>query len=251
MNTLSRNTKTRLFLAISVLLVGFTSCKKTDMIDLPSHVDVTKLTALSDSCSYTLDGISYIHYQAYEAGRRNAGANLDTMNGDWKWDSDTLQYVASYSIGSPGVNAGSGGGLKVSFVKKFAKSQLTRIMFPGIVGPLSDTLLYYPKGEQKYAVDYDRFNSQNGVTLEIITGNIGGVKSVLRTYSTEMVHFPTTINTDSQKNSKFEITNVHFFPANGGWLDSHILEAKFSAVLFDKDEKPYRLENGYLRIHID
>lgn len=221
------------------------------MIQLPPSVEATKITTLSDSCSFTLDGVSYIHDEAYETVRRNAGANLDTMNGEWKWDSDTLQYGVSYSIGSQPSGAGTVGGLTVSFVKKFAKSQLTRAIISGIVGPVSDTLLYYPKGEQQYAVDYDRFNSQNGVALEIITTSNSGVKDVLRTYSTEMVHLPARIKTNSEKDSKFEITNIHFFPAIESGPNSHVLEAKFSAVLFDKNEKSHRLENGYLRINID
>ena len=246
------NMKTRFFLAASVLLIGFLSCKKTDMIQLPLPVPVVTvdLTKLTDSCSYTLDGIPYIVNQTYSTGGGNRGANLDTTNGVWKWDSDTLLYSRSYSMRSTGVYGSVGGDLTVTFAKKFAKSQLTSNV-SGIKAPVSDTLLY-PKGEQKYAVDFDGFNRQNGVVLEIPTdiGSVGGVKAVLKTYSSE-VYIPTTINADSQKGSKFEITNVYFFPANGSWLDSHILEAKFSAILFDRWENPHRLENGYIRIHIN
>jgi hypothetical protein len=243
--------KTRLFLVNSVLLTVFLSCKKTETIQLPLPpvpVDVTKLT---DSCSYTLDGIPYICDKIYSTGGGNRGANLDTTDGGWKWDSDTLLYSRSYSMRSTGVYGSIDGDLTITFAKKFAKSQLTRNV-GGIKRPVSDTMLYYPKGEQKYAVDFDGFNRNNGVALDIPTdiGSVGGFRSILRTYSQE-VYIPTTINADSQKGSKFEITNVYFLPANGSWLEGHILEAKFNAIVFDRWEKPHRLENGYVRIHIE
>jgi hypothetical protein len=152
---------------------------------------------------------------------------------------------------STGVYGSIDGDLTITFAKKFAKSQLTRNV-GGIKGPVSDTMLYYPKGEQQYAVDFDGFNRYNGVALDIPTdiGSVGGFRSILRTYSDE-VYIPTTINADSQKDSKFEITNVYFLPANGSWLKSHILEAKFNAIVFDRWENPHRLENGYVRIHIE
>ena len=239
--------KTRVFLVTSVLLTGFLSCEKPD-IPLLLPVDVTKLT---DSSSYTLDGIPYICDKIYSTGGGNYGANLDTTNGGWKWDPDTLLYSRSYSIRSTGVYGYIGGDLTITLAKKFAKSQLIRNM-GGIKGPVSDTMLYYPKGEQKYAVDFGGFNRCNGVALDIPTdiGSVGGFGSILKTYSDE-VYIPTTINADSQKGSKFEITNVYFLPANGSTLESHILEAKFSAVLFDRNEEPHRLEKGYLRIHVD
>ena len=214
---------------------------------VPAHVDVTKLT---DSCSYTLDGIPYMCDKIYSNGGGNYGANLDTTGG-WKWDADTILYGRSYSIRSTGVY-GVGGDLTIGFVKKFAKSELTRnVNF--IKAPVSDTLLYYPKGEQKYAVDFEGFNRHNGVVLEIPT-HIGSILGAplpnLRT-NTDKVYIPTAINADSQRGSKFEITNVYFFPANGVWLDHHILEAKFSAIVFDIYENPHRLENGYIRIHVN
>ena len=239
--------KTQILFAVSVLLVGILSCKK----DKTWTAEQTDLTKLSDSCSYTLDGVPFICNQLYSGGGGNAGANLDTSNGGWEWDADSLQYHVKFSINAVNlIGGGYPGDLTVRFVKKFAKSQLTRAITGSIFGPASDTLLYYPKGEQGYAVDYSRFNSQNGVVLEIATESIGNVRQIISTYSSEMVHLPTTIANDSQKNSTFNITNIYFVPAYGGWLDSHILEAKFEAVLFDGNENPHYLKNGYIRIHV-
>lgn len=247
--------KTRFFLVSTVLLLVFVSCNKTDMMQLPlpvpvvpAPVDVTKLT---DSCFYTLDGIPYICDKTYRDGGSIRGANLDTTNGGWKWDPDTLMYSRDYSMRSTGVYGYNGGDLTVTFAKKFAKSQLTGNR-GGIKSPVSDSLLYYPKGEQKYAVDFGGFNRYNGVVLDIPTdiGSLGGFRSVLTTYS-DHVYIPTIINADSQKGSKFVITNVYVFPSNGGNLDTYIVEAKFNAIVFDRWEMPHRLENGYIRIHVN
>ena len=240
--------KTQPFLAVFVLVITFLSCKKTEMIPPPAPtVDVTKLT---DSCYYILDGVTYICNQMYSQGRGNAGANLDTTNRGWKWDADTLQYHVSYGISSNPNSPAPGGDITLSLVKKFAKNQLTRDMSLGMVGPPSDTVLYYPKGERQYAVDFSRFNSQNGVVLKV-KKRIGNTIQEMRTHSSEMVSLPTTITDQSQKNSRFEITNVYFVPAGNGYTDRHILEVKFKAVLFDGLEKPHYLENGYIRIHVE
>lgn len=207
-------------------------------------VDVTKLT---DSCSYTIDGVTYTCDRPYSNGRGSAGANLDTSNGGWKWDADTLLYSAFYQIGYSSIpNSTQGGNLKITLVKKFGKNQLKPSAGIWVFRPVSDTLLYYPKGQRLYAVDYDRFNSQNGVVLQVM-GNTGN----MRTYSYKPVSVSTAISNGSQKDSKFEITNVYWVPASDGWLDRHILEAKFTATVFDNDERPHRLENGYLRLHVE
>ena len=100
-------------------------------------------------------------------------------------------------------------------------------------------------------MDFDRFNSQNGVVLEL-AGPVNGSSGIhlMSTYSSQAVHWPTTINNDSQKDSKFEITNIYFIPAYNGWWNCHLLEAKFSASVFDGSENPHLVE-GYLRIHVD
>jgi hypothetical protein len=175
----------------------------------------------------------------------NAGVNLDTSNGGWKYDPDTLQYSRFYAIGtSPDGNVEHGGNLKIRLVQKFAKNELTR-NFLGIEAPVSDTILYYPKGNHPYAVDFSRFNTQNGVALEAFVETANG-RTWMSTYSDLPVLLPTAITNDSQKDSKFEVINVYNVPGNG-----HVLEAKFSANFFDKDEKVQKLENGYIRIHVD
>lgn len=254
MKTLSQNVKTKLFFATTALLLGILSCKK-DNTDTTSQttgqqVGVNKQLT-DDSCSYTLDGVTYTCNVLTGEEGGDAGANLDTLNGGWKWNADTMQYRKSYSYGvSQSFTGENGGRLTVLFAKKFAKAQLTRTVAPGIFGPVSDTLLY-PKGEYPYAVDFDRFNSQNGIVLELVGKVEGGNGTqLMSTYCEQTVRLPTTITNDSQKDAKFEITNVAFVPVYQGWRNCHLLEAKFSANVFDSCEKPHHVK-GYIRIHVD
>jgi hypothetical protein len=253
MKTLCPYIKTKLLLATTVLLVAFVSCKK-DSIETTTQAPVqsSDVTKPTDSVSYTLDGTTYTCNVITGEGGGIAGANLETANGGWKWDADTLQYRKDYTYGvSSSFTGGNGGRLTIHFAKKFAKAQLTRAVAPGILGPVSDTLLYYPRGGYPYAVDFDRFNSQNGIVLKLVgTVNGGNGTQLLSTYSVQMVRLPTTITNDSQKDSKFEITNISFVSAYQGWWNCHLLEAKFSASVFDSSEKPHHVD-GYIRIHVN
>ena len=127
--------KTKRFFATAFLLAGFISCKKdnTETIQTPLHtVDIAKLT---DSVSYTVDGVTYTCNELTGEGGGIAGANLDTANGGWKWDVDTVQYRKDYtnSVSSSFTN-GNGGRMKIHFIRKFAKAQLTRTVAPGMLG---------------------------------------------------------------------------------------------------------------------
>jgi hypothetical protein len=228
--------------AISSFLFFFSCIKHKTERPVPAKLDLAKLT---DSGSYTVNGITYICNELQSDGGMNAGVNLDTSNGGWKYDPDTLQYSRFYTIGiSSDFKGAHGGNLKIRLVQKFAKNELPRNL-PGIVAPASDTVLYYPKGNHPYAVDFSRFNTQSGVVLEAFV-ETANESTRMSTYSDAAAVLPTAIANDSQKDSKFEVINVYMVPGMG-----HILEAKFSANLFDKYENVQKLENGYIRIHVD
>ena len=95
-----------------------------------------------------------------------------------------------------------------------------------------------------YAIDFDGFNSQDGVVLQV-TNRTGTSSQILFTYI-DASPFSSTLNNDCQENSQFEILNVYTL-LNG----EHIIEAKFTANLFNKSEEVKRLENGYLRVHVE
>ena len=244
--------KGRLFFYFVIITV-FLSCRKEitqspGQTPAPLPVDVAKHT---DSAAYTLDGLTYTCNSHYGDTWSNRGANLDTSNGVWKWDADTIQYVRTYSMGT--LQAFSGdrrGNIDLSFVQKFAKKDLKQTSYQFFT-TTSDTLLFSPKGNRSYMMDYNRFNTENGVLLSVKVGSIGAVPIAWLSYaSKDSPRFPPMLPSGIQKDSKFEIINLSFVPASDGYGDRYILEARFSCLLFDSDGNPHRLENGYVRIRV-
>lgn len=95
-------------------------------------------------------------------------------------------------------------------------------------------------GKYPYAVDLEKENTQNGIVIEILSN-----KQFLKTNGPDLFGVPTLINKDAQKGSTFEVTKLTNIES-----DVYLLEAKFSATLFDHEEKPKKVENGYLRLRI-
>ena len=233
----------RYYIILSSFIFCLISCKKEE--GAPNTTDPqTNLSKIADSCSYTIDGMQFICDKPSTDGRGNAGANLDTTNNSWKWDSDSIQYRVMYGLDKiSNTPAPNDGRLIIYFVKKYGKNQLINPI-GGIMAPVTDTPLYL-KGIQNYAIDYNRFNRQDGIALEV-TNRTGTSSEILLTYINASPFSSTTLKNDCQENSQFEIINVNKLP-NGG----RIIEAKFTANLFDKYERIKRLENGYLRINVE
>jgi hypothetical protein len=234
-----------LFFPVLVFTICFLSCKKENYksfsLNPVQQIDTAKLT---DSCSFTIDGNVFILDQIIAGGKGNSGANLDTTTR--KFDSDTIQYQVSYKlVSSHPQTISNNNKLTVYFVKKICKNDLIRNVGFGIMGPVSDTTLYYPKGQHPYAVDFDRFNSQNGIVLNLSAPSINQTDALI-SYINQSAYWQSSLNNNCQADSKFEITYIYNLP-NG----AHLLEAKFTANLFDRNEKLKKLENGYLRIHVD
>ena len=99
---------------------------------------------------------------------------------------------------------------------------------------------FYAIGSRNYALDFERDNSQNGIAIRI--NNQGSFK----TYGLDSFRIPPVLNTDAQKNSKFEITSVK--KSKSGL---YILEAKFNATVFDAEYRVSKtIDNGYFRINL-
>ena len=232
----------RHYIILSSFIFCFISCKKN--INESTTDPQTNLGNITDSCSYTIDGMQFICDGPSTDGRGNAGANLDTTNNRWKWDTDSIQYRVMYGLerisNTPAPNDGR---LIIYFVKKYGKNQLVNPI-GGIMAPVTDTPLYL-KGLQNYAIDFNRFNSQDGIALQV-TNRTGTSSEILFTYIDASPFSSTTLNNDCQQNSQFEIIKVYTSPSGG-----RIIEAKFTANLFDKYERLKRLENGYLRINVE
>ena len=230
-------------LLLASFILCLISCNKTN-IDLKTSVQNPQISInpISDSCSYTINGMQFICDKPYGEGRVNAYANFDVTTNNW--DSDTLQYrtmFGFYKASNP--SAENDGHVIIHFVKKYPKNQLIKPIL-GILAPVTDTPLYV-KGTRNYAVDFDRFNSQNGIALEVVN-RTGTSTETLLTFIYASRFAATTLNNDCQSNSQFEILNM-YKDSDG----RNIIEAKFTSNLFDKFENLKRLENGYMRIHVE
>jgi hypothetical protein len=228
-------------LILAVFIICAASCRKSSSDLNPSPIlPPVPVSIISDSCSYTINGKQFICNTLFSDGKGNAGANLDTAQN--KWNADSLQYRVTYGLYN-NIDSTNDGNVLIHFVKKYAKTQLVKPVL-GIIVPETDSLLFL-KGIQKYAVDYDRFNSMNGIAMQVHY-KTDTTSEILLSYVYASAFLPTTINNDVQKDAQFEIITVTRL-ANG----KHIIEAKFTANLFTKTEKLRRLENGYLRLHVD
>ncbi|AKQ47318.1 hypothetical protein TH63_19390 [Rufibacter radiotolerans] len=233
-------------LSFFAFLFLFTSCQE-DLDDLEVKARPANLESLSDSCSYRLNGKLYTLNKRIGEGFQNAEVKLDSIT--HKGHPDSVLYSTLFSLGSPRREY-----LDIRFIKKYGKNQMTKpdmfLMHPGNKSDL------YAKGQHPYAVDYTRFNTQNGIAIEVwnpgypyLTSHLPWSKNWL-----------TTIGYDCQSNSSFEITRLQRL-RNGNFL----MEAKFSVNLYSYDasgntppgEKPievatlHRIENGFIRLQVD
>jgi hypothetical protein len=230
----------------AILVASFIFClisctkKNDDLTNLPDPQP--NISSIADSCSYTINGNQFICDKPNSDGRANAHANFNLTTNSW--DADTLQYrtmFGFYKMSNPA--AQNDGSIIIHFIKKYPKNLLIKPIL-GIMAPVTDTPLYV-KGFRNYAVDFDRFNSQNGIAMEVIN-RTGSSAEILMTYIYASPFSASTLNNDCQSNSQFEIINVYKGPDG-----RRIIEAKFTANLFDKYENLKRLENGYMRIHVE
>ena len=97
-------------------------------------------------------------------------------------------------------------------------------------------------GERKFAMDFTRNNSQNGVVFELFGDNYG-----LQTYGYASLAYHALLKPELQSQSKFEVTNLQKLKSG-----KYLLEAKFNASVYWGDGTNIKkIENGYLRLIIN
>ena len=238
--------RTLSLLSTIAAVLFFSSCQKPRFESEPKPKEdiFTWLATVKDSCSYTIDGKVYICDHLGGTGWANRGTNLDTSNGEWKWHPDSLLYSTKFEFFSIKDNRSDNGNFHLEFTKKYGKNQLAP-KIGTMLAPATDTVLY-AKGLHKFAVEFDRFNNDEGVVLTMHNWT-GSSFETLSTNSQAPVSWPTTISPRSHNNSEFEIVKVQPLPYN---YRGHIIEARFSASVFDKQEQAKRVD-GYVRFRID
>ena len=232
-----------IFIYPLLLLSILTSCQK----DHPVKVDTSGnkppvIAAVHDSISYTVDNKIYIanskSFSHLITGNQQVGQKVVYINNGTDYqivgNPDSVLYYRENDINSTDAS------LSISFIKRYSKKDINKafLYYPEFEGMLK----LYTVGKHQYAEDFGRENTQDGVALSM---TIDG-KSYF-SYSTYDLQHTSKLKPGFQKGSTFEI--ISFTKATSGGYN---LEARFTAVVaedFTEDQK--KVENGYLRLHLD
>ncbi|MDR6940376.1 hypothetical protein [Mucilaginibacter pocheonensis] len=226
-----------------LLLSVFTSCQKDHVTKSDTSENKPPvIAAVHDSVSYTVDGKTYmVNSKSFSnpiSGNQQVDQKVVNIKNGSDYEivgnPDSVLYYRVTNIFS------TDGGLSISFIKKYNKKDI-KIAF-----------LYYPKfeemlklyavGKHPYAEDFGRENLQDGIALSLRVDD----KSFF-SYPTHDLRHISKLKPGFQQGSTFEI--ISFNKATSGGYN---LEAKFTAVIaedFTEDQK--KVENGYLRLHLD
>lgn len=239
--------KLRILLPLVAVLLG-SSCKKQNPITAPEIPEViTKSAFLPDSTSFTVNGKHYINRLIRPASSRgygNRGVNLQLSPTDGEWSisfGNSEYWVGSadsvqYSSDSRTWLKGDEGFIEVSFIKKYKRERALKLgsmYFPRIGDQ------FYTLGDYRYAVDFERTGNDEGVALRLSVNN-----ETLTSYSQLSINNKSKLTAESQRNSKFKILKIDEIKGT----DFVVLEATFETTLFDKNENPVKVTDGFFRI---
>jgi len=230
--------KSQKILGIALSLLLFAACKKNTPLPDPIVEKPDPLELAGDSASYTIDGKLSIVNKVNSGGALNRQPNskVDSIVKDYHYyisgDKDSVFYGRRYDIHDSEYD----NTVSFFFLKKYHKNAMegNGILFP------KNGIGLYSVGKYNYALDFGRDNSQNGVALEVRK-----LKEYYQTYGSDSWREPQVLKPDAQSQSTFEITNLKKLKSG-----IYILEAKFSATIFDRNFKPKKIENGYLRLRL-
>lgn len=217
------------------------ACKKSKIELSPSN-EALQVYIPSDSCSYTIDGITFTCNVESGIYTYVAGTNYSTITNTWA-PTDTALYAEGFILSTNSyvyLNTLNRGYLRLDFAKKLVLNKIapgnSNFQFPSNRFDTS----FYKIGLFGYATDYKRLNNKQGVAISVLYST-PILTQQLFTYSLLNANIPTIINDTSQNNSTFEIVKVF---KSGGYT---FVESKFSANMFSYDEEKKRLTNGYVR----
>lgn len=222
------------------------ACKKDTTAPIPSPKE--KGVVYEDSVSFTLNGKAYdIDYKNEEGvGNRQfnlkpsstpiEGLKVARTSGGYYWygsqDSILCDYLVGFFLNT------YDGNIKFSFSKKYKTDQLKKDLHLWVPDDITDILKV---GKHSFATDFSREITLDGVSIEAY---LKGIDGTLTSYIPgNSILTPTSLTKEIQNNSVFEITRLQKTDTG-----LYIVEAKFELNLFDKNEKLYRVENGFLRI---
>lgn len=237
--------KLHLLLPLAAVLLA-SSCKKKDDVSAPESPEViTKSAFRPDSTSFTIDGKRYtnalINPSASRAyGNRGVNLQLSTTPGDWSigvgnnyWvgDPDSVQYYSSTKT-----SLEKSGSAVFSFIKKYRRANALKLGNMYLPNTGSE---FFTLGDTPYAVDFERGGRDEGVAIELLVNN-----EKLTTYSQVEIYDKSKLTAESQKTSKFKILKIEEIKGT----NFIVLEASFEATVFDKNEHPVKVTDGFFRI---
>jgi hypothetical protein len=219
------------------LLSVFAACKKDAATPQPFTPEQEE-KAVTDSGSYTVNGKTYTLNSVGNFSVTNTDASLkidsvvDHVNYYISGNKDSVFFARTYGI----ANYKDEGYMEISFFKKYSKTE-THKDGTGLLYKPNDPTDLFKVGKYNFQVDYTRANANNGVAVSIYKNG--------RSFITRSLAENTTINQESQNASHFEIISLKHLK-----YGAYLLEAKFNAVVFDGEEKPHQVTNGYIRMTI-
>jgi len=231
-------------LSLGMVLLCFAACKKTNPVEEPQIEKPDPLELLSDSISYIIDGEQII--QKRSEGKSSsiindlANAKLDSLVKQKEYksgDKDSVMFGRGFYFTDKNRN-----GIEITFLKKYNKNQAQpKTNQTSFFVPL-DKLDLFSVGERKYALDFTRNSSQNGIALEL-----NGAYYGLQTYGYSSLVHHKLLSQELQSQSKFEIIKLQKLKSG-----KYIVEAKFNASVYWGDGSNIKkIENGYLRLKIN
>ena len=238
--------KIKNLLGFAMALMCLIACKKENPIIEPTEPPTVQkpdpLELLKDSISYIIDGNQMIQMENITRGLINAEPNkkLDSLVKQKEYtsgDRDSVMFGRFFKFSDQNRSE-----ITISFLKKYHKNQAqpannqTSLFMP------VNKLELFTVGERKFALDFQRNNSQNGIVLELRGDNYG-----FQTNGYPSLVYHALLKPELQSQSKFEITNLQKLKSG-----KYILEAKFNASVYWGDGTHLRkIDNGYIRIKIN
>lgn len=234
-------------LGLGIALMCLAACKKeTPIIETPTEPTSLQkpdpLESLKDSMSYSIEGKQIIQTEVMSRGLINAESNvkLDSLVKQKEYtsgDKDSVMFGRFFRF-----RGAKESGIRISFLKKYNKNQAQPANTQTALFMPLNKLDILSIGERKFALDFSRNNSQNGITLEL-DGEYYGLQT--NGYSSLVYH--SLLKPELQSGSKFEITNLQKLKSG-----KYLLEAKFNASVYNGNGNNIKkIENGYIRIKIN
>lgn len=233
--------KNRNLLGLLLVLFFLASCKKDNLTIEPPMEKPDASALLRDSAAYTIDGklITVNKVNSFGGFNLQPNSKIDSIINYASYisgDKDSIMFGQRYDIHDVDYH----NDISVVFAKKFNKKNLNSNNSLWSNTPKNYLEMFYT-GNYPYAVDLYKENTQDGVAIFVRTEN-----QSFKTSGPDIFGQPTTIKKNAQKDSKFEVTKLTKLKTG-----SYMLEAKFSATIFDHEEKSKKIENGYLRLKLN